>query len=231
MGISRDISKSKHASRMKKRIKIYRFGLAAALCTLAVLAYSHYVYRFLSPAAAIDAPVVIIEGWIPDSEIEQAARHIVERNYKTIIITGGPLDYGFFLTEYRTFAEAGRATIGKLTNRDDVIAVSAPPMRKDRTYASALALKAWFNANGITERRFNLISSDVHTRRSWRIFQLTLGNEYTVGALAIPPQSYNPDKWWAYSEGFKTVMSESLAYLYTVCIFPFTDEWLNHHSR
>ena len=211
---------------MKRRHS--RRRVLATLVALSVLGliYVRAIHWFLAPVAPINAHAVIVEGWMPDAELEVAARIIRARNYATVIVTGGPLDQGNFLSDYRSFAEVGRATISRLTGRTDILAVSAPAMQKDRTYASALALKAWLDANGNGETCFNLISSDAHTRRSWRLFETALGGRYTLGALAIAPQSYDARRWWAYSEGFKTVTGETLAYLYTVLVFPFTQERL-----
>ena len=209
---------------MKRRAKAFTF--LVGLCALAALAYGRLIYGFLAPETPLEAAGVIVEGWIPDAEMELAARHILERDYRVVLVTGGPLDHGFFLGGYPTYAEAGRATLSRLTGRSDIVAVPARRMRKDRTYASALALKAWLDADGGGPKRLNLISSNAHTRRSRRLFQAALGSEYTIGALAIRPVSYDPDRWWAYSEGFRAVTGETVAYLYTLVIFPFTGERL-----
>lgn len=211
---------------MKRPAQTVRLALVCGLCALAVLAYGRLIHGFLAPESPLEAAGVIVEGWLPDAEMELAARHILERDYRVILVTGGPLDHGYFLSDFATYAEAGRATLSMLTGRSDIVAVPAPRMRKDRTYASALALKMWLDAGGGGPRRFNLISSNAHTRRSWRLFQAALGSEYTIGAVAIRPVSYDPDRWWAYSEGFKAVTGETVAYLYTLLVFPFTGERL-----
>jgi hypothetical protein len=209
---------------MKKSRRGFMLLSAAAGCALVALAYVRFIYSFLTPTALIDAPTAVVEGWIPDDAMERVAEHIMSRGYETVIVTGGPLDYGSLVGEYRTYAEVGRATIAKLTGRKDIVAVPSPRMQKDRTYASAVSLKGWIDENGIQEKRLNLISSAAHTRRSWRLFELALGDKFRVGILAIPPRAYDTNKWWVYSEGFRTVTSETLAYLYTVFIFPFTSE-------
>lgn len=196
-------------------------------CTAAFL-YIYCVHNFLSPIAPIDAPVVVIEGWLNDTELIRASDHIYSRNYKTIIVTGGPLERGWFLSEYKSFAEVAGATLERLTGRKDIVVVSSPPTRKDRTFASALALRAWIEENGLEITRFNLISSGVHTRRSWLLYKVALGQKYAIGAFAVPPQTYDADRWWAYSEGFKTVIAETIAYLYSVIVFPFTNESLRY---
>jgi len=40
-----------------------------------------------------------------------------------------------------------------------------------------------------------------------------------VGVTALPPLDFNPDRWWRTSEGFRTVTSEAIAYLYARFFF------------
>jgi len=197
--------------------------LVCALVTSGYI-YIRHIYGFLSPNAPIDAQILVIEGWIPDDALVKAAEHFGSNQYEWVIATGGPLDHGFFLSEYKTFANLAKATLTKISNRRDIVAVPGPEVNKDRTYASALALKKWLNENRIRSDEVNLVSLDAHARRSWYLFKKALGNEYSVGIIAIDASGYDENQWWSSSQGFKLVIEETIAYLYTLLLFPFADD-------
>jgi hypothetical protein len=63
-------------------------------------------------------------------------------HYTKLYVVGVPLERGAPLSEYKTYAELGAATLLKLgMDRDSIQAIPAPLVRQDRTYASALVLK------------------------------------------------------------------------------------------
>jgi hypothetical protein len=181
------------------------------------------IHDFLSPNSPIEAQILVIEGWLPDDALKKAAELIVSNHYELIITTGGPLDHGLFLSEYKTYANLARATLVKLANRHDIEAVASPEVQKDRTYASALAFKKWLQDNRIRLNNVNVVSQEAHGRRSRYLFQKALGNDYSVGIISIADSDYDADRWWASSEGFKTVVEETIAYIYTLLVFPFVD--------
>ena len=198
----------------------------ALSCILGVAAYLyvHRIHAFLSLRAPIEAQMLVVEGWLPDDALRQAAVHFSENRYGLIVVVGGPLEHGFFLSEYKTYAALGRATLMKISNRRDIVAVPSPGVRKDRTYASALALRNWVDADKRGFRRINLLSLGVHARRSRYLFQKALGNQYRVGVIGLDPLDYDRNRWWRSSEGFKSVIDETLAYVYTRLLFPFADD-------
>jgi hypothetical protein len=211
---------------MKLLTRNYLWAITGILCGIGISGYLYTinVFGFLAPNAPIEAQVLVIEGWIPDNGMKIASDYITNTNYQLVIVTGGPLEHGSFLSNYKTYAEVGRATIIKLTGREDIVAASAPPVRKDRTYESALSLKKWLDENHIDATRINLISSGAHARRSWYLFRKALGDKYSIGIIAVAPYDYDGDRWWSYSAGFRSVVSETIGYLYALIIFPFTKE-------
>jgi hypothetical protein len=213
---------------MKFLARKYLVAIAGILCAIGLSGYlyTRTIFGFLAPNAPIEAQVLVIEGWVSDYGMKIASDYIRNENYQLVIATGGPLEHGSFLSDYKTYAEVGRATIMKLTGREDIVAASAPPMRKDRTYASALSLKKWFDENHVNLTRFNLISSDAHARRSWCLYKTALGERYSIGIIAVAPSDYDEDRWWSYSAGFRSVVAETIGYLYAVIVFPFTNERL-----
>ena len=90
-------------------------------------------------------------------------------------------------------------------------------MDRDRTYGSAVALRNWFRDHNMTVSGINVVTEDLHARRTRLLFQKALGDEVKVGVIGIPSPDYDAKHWWHYSEGLKEVISESIAYVYAKC--------------
>jgi uncharacterized SAM-binding protein YcdF (DUF218 family) len=172
-------------------------------------------YSFLAVNDPVDNGALVVEGWLPDYALQEAITEFGRGHHSRIFVTGGPLENGAPLSEYRTFAELGAATLLRLgLDTNAVQAVPAPRVRLDRTYASALALKNWLGSHGVVETNFNVISLGPHSRRSRLLFEKALGKDYKIGVIAIENQEYDAKQWWASSAGVRTMSDEIIAYLY-----------------
>jgi uncharacterized SAM-binding protein YcdF (DUF218 family) len=65
----------------------------------------------------------------------------------------------------------------------------------------------------------NVVTEDVHARRTRLLFQKALGKNVRVGIIAVANADYPANEWWHYSQGLKTVVSEFAAYLYVRFLF------------
>lgn len=190
------------------------FITLACIATLMVLLLTH-IHSFLAPSSPIQADVLVVEGWIEDYALKEAITEFNRGGYQKLITTGLPLERGFYLAQYNNFAELAAATLIKLGfDRDKLVAVPAPNAIKNRTAASAIALQQWINNSNLEIGAINLFTFDVHSRRSWLIFRQALAPKIKVGVIAVEPQSYNPKQWWISSEGVRSVVGETIAYIY-----------------
>ena len=206
----------------KKPLKV----LLIILCGLIAggYLYAGHIHGFLAVSAPIDAQILVFEGWLPDDALKQAAGHVASKHYEWVITVGGPLEHGTFLSDYESYANLTRATLIKISDRQDIVAVASSAVRKDRTYASAVALKKWLERNRVGSRTVNVVTLDAHARRSWYLFRKALGADYSVGIIAVEDSAYDGNRWWRSSEGFRTVIDETIAYVYTLLLFPFADD-------
>lgn len=69
------------------------------------------LHSFLAKNAPVVADVLVVEGWIPDYAIEAAMTEFQNGSYRTLIAVGAPVPRGFYLSEYKTFAELAAATL------------------------------------------------------------------------------------------------------------------------
>ena len=68
-------------------------------------------------------------------------------------------------------------------------------------------------------RSINVVTEDVHARRTCLLFQKALGHNVAVGVIAVTNPDYDASHWWRYSEGVKAVFAESVAYIYARLLF------------
>ena len=177
------------------------------------------IHPFLAPTHPVTGGILVVEGWGPDYAMNAAAEEFARSPYQKIYVTGGPLEWGGPLSDYKSYAELGAAILGKSGLSSNVVAVPAPKVQRDRTYNSALALRKYLDEHGIPHSRVNLISVGVHSRRSRLLCQKAFGKGTRVGIIALTPMEYNPRRWWQSSQGFRAVMSETFAYAYVRVFF------------
>lgn len=170
---------------------------------------------FLATNAPIPAEVLVVEGWIADENVKQAIEEFQSHPYQKLVTTGGPLQVGFYLAEYKTFANLCAATLLKLNfSPDRLVAVPADFVVKDRTYASAIAFKQWLARSGLEIRAVNILTVGVHARRTQLLYKKALEPDVQVGILSTLDLDYDARRWWASSAGVRTVLSEAIGYLY-----------------
>lgn len=188
--------------------------LLGGLAGLAVVCVGR-AYPFLAYENPNDSDVFIIEGWVPDYVLDRSLAPFQEGGLGLLIATGGPLEIGSELVQYGTYAEVTAARLVRMGfPQERVVAVPNDAVDRDRTRASALALREWLAENPGVDRA-NLITRGPHARRSFIIFRQVLPPTFELGICAVPPRNYDPERWWASSNGFRTVVSEAIAYTYT----------------
>jgi len=194
--------------------------LTALLFVLVATILVRGAHPFLAVNAPVPGGVLVVEGWASDAGMEAVISEFKANHYEKLFVTGGPLEQGAPLSEYRTYAELGAATLLKLGMPTNAVqAVPAPRVNRDRTYASAVTLRQWFADHGMTPDKINLMSGGPHARRSRLLFQKAFGSGVTIGVIAGPVSEYDPRHWWRSSQGFRVVTSEAIAYLYARVLF------------
>jgi hypothetical protein len=172
-------------------------------------------YEFLAVNAPIEADVLVVEGWLPDYALEEVAVEWRQGTYQKIITLGEPLRHGYFLSQYKSYATLAAATLSTLgVDSDRIVAIPFPLVERDRTKTSALYLQAWLQEHDPSICAINLYSLGPHARRSWFLFRQTLHPRVRVGILSGTPKEYQPQCWWNYSAGVRSMLSEMIGYIY-----------------
>jgi hypothetical protein len=188
--------------------------------TALVLFAARNLHSFLAVTDPVNAEILVVEAWLPDYALEEVVVEFKRKAYSRLYLTGGPVEVGFYLSEYKNYPSLAAATLTKLGVKKEVIQeVPVPDMPQDRTYAAALALKLWFHEHGISPGALQVVSLGPHARRTRLLFAKALGDDFTVGITAIQGKGYHPDSWWATSAGVRSVISETIAYSYARLFF------------
>jgi uncharacterized SAM-binding protein YcdF (DUF218 family) len=197
-----------------------RLILAFAVVLISVLVFRS-VYPFLAITHRVDADVLVVEGWVHEYAIRAAVDEFRSGSYERVFTTGGPVEgTGGYTNDYNTSAgvAADRLTKNGLAN-GTVQMVPSRVMDRDRTYGSAIALRNWLRVHDMAVRGINVVTEDLHARRTRLLFQKALGDKVAIGVIAIPNSDYDAKRWWRYSAGLKDVLSEAATYVYARLLF------------
>ena len=197
-----------------------RLILASALLLVGALIFKG-VYPFLATTHRVNASILVVEGWIHEFAIRAAVKEFQSNQYQRVFTTGGPVvGSGGYINDFNTSASVGADLLKRNGLADgSVQVVSSRVMDRDRTYGSAVALRNWFRDHNMAVSGIDVVTEDLHARRTRLLFQKALGDKLTVGVIAIANPDYDAKHWWSYSEGVKQVVSEATAYIYTRFLF------------
>ena len=186
-----------------------------------VLVFSiFFSHQFLAPTKPVKGEILVVEGWLPDYALVEVKKQFEKGKYRLLATTGGLIETGHQLSEYKTWASLTAARLNKLGVLPEKIMSTSQSVinKKDRTYYSVLALNERFKKDNILVKSMDVVSLGVHARRTWILYKKVFASA-SVGIIAIKPKSYDPLKWWLYSAGVRGVISEMIAYLYVRLIF------------
>ncbi len=177
-------------------------------------------YGFLALTEVVPGGVLVVEGWAPDYVLEPAEGEFRRGGYVLWCVTGAPVEKGAVLTEYGDYAALTVAAFEKAGGEKGLLQpVPWPTVQRDRTYASALALKAWLIEHGGPVDRVTVVTTGVHARRSRLLYAKAFGPGSRVGVLSVPEYSFDAERWWTSSAGVRSVVDEYVAYAYARCLF------------
>ena len=179
------------------------------------------VRPFLAQTRRVDTKVLVVEGWIQEYAARAALAEFQAGHYEKVYTTGGPMPgSGDDSNDVNTAASIGQELLVKVgLPRERVQMVPSRVRTRDRTYGSAVALREYFQTNGLTVKGLNVLTEDAHARRTRLLFQAAFGPDVAVGVVSVPDPEYDPARWWHYSEGVREILGESIAWGYAAFVF------------
>jgi hypothetical protein len=203
-----------------RSLTIYGWLFILILIVVVMILAIKLIHPFLAMNRPIYGGLLIVEGWTPDYVLLKAINEFQKNDYQLLITTGGPLKQGFHLSEYQTYAGLAAATLKKLGFHENlIISIPTPAVLKDRTYASALAVKKWLSTSDLLISSITIYTLGTHARRSRLLFEKAFEHQMSVGIIAVENLEYDSLKWWKSSSGVRSVLNETIAYLYARFFF------------
>lgn len=188
---------------------------------LLALIFGLAIRPFLAVTARVPGNILVFEGWCHAFSAHQALLEMGANGYDYIYCTGGPVDgSGPYSGDQNTTAAVGAQELARAGMPVSRIRIAAArDFGRDRTYNSALALRAWLQAHGVSVTGVNIITEGAHARRSRLLFRRAFGPGTPVGVIAEQTPDFKPRTWWKTSEGVREVIGETIAYVYVRLFF------------
>ncbi len=191
-----------------------------ALAAVLVAGFARGIHAFLSPWQPLGEGTLVVEGWVSDEELDQVVDAVRRGSYVRIVTAGGPVPRAMLSTGFSNYADLGKHLLESHDVRGlPVVSVPAPASAQERTYLSAVMVREWARGQRLDIDSIDVFSSGVHGRRSWLIYRLAFGPKTRVGILSARPSTYEAESWWRTSLGAKTVLSETVSWVWTVLFF------------
>jgi hypothetical protein len=99
--------------------------------------------------------------------------------------------------------------------------IDAPRVEYNKTYTTAKAVAAWMEENDFQERRMNLISENVHSRRSWMLFKKAMPDNTKIGIISSSRFKNDDTNWWKNRGRRAYVISQTIKFWYAVLSYLF----------
>jgi hypothetical protein len=163
-----------------------------------------FVHPFLAINRPVKADTLVIEGWVPDYVVAEAADEFRSGGYRKIFVSGLVFD-----KNDRHFPDKSDAVIvtrfllanGIVPTVVEDCAVSAPSF--NRTSHMARAVREKMKSTNYVPRGVNVVTLGPHARQTLIAYKRMLGSVTPVGVLSYPKNDYNPNRWWASAAGIK----------------------------
>lgn len=164
--------------------------------------------------------MLVVEGWLVTSELDQVIEVIRTGHYRHVVTTGGPSDMWPGLSKATNYADLAASYLAKQGLGDvSITAVPTPASAQDRTYLSAIKVSTWVQKEGLVLDALDVFSGGSHARRSRMLYQMALGPRTRIGVLSARPTQYEEERWWQSSAGVKAVLGETISVIWTACCF------------
>ena len=188
-------------------LKIASIALCVALAALVLTAHP-----FLAVTNSVGQGMLVVEAWIPNKTLQEAARVFQRGSYRYLVLIGSQITAS---DPSRNYADLAAEDLAKQGVRlENVIKIVTPYQSESRTFAEAEAFRRWLLGSGLQVCCVEVFTVGVHARKSWITFEKVLGNTYRVGVIA-GPEEYNAKYWPVSRRGLWLVLRNLSGYLYT----------------
>ena len=174
----------------------------------ALVLFILFAHPFLAPNEPVDAPVLVVEGWVPDYVLKEAVSEFELGHYTRVLISG--------LEEPKSpeGSDAARAANHLITlglDRSNIEVCPAQETGWNRTGAMARGVRDRRHNLGLKPKEINVIALGPHARQTCLAFRRLIDLEILVGVISVPKDDYISSRWWASAAGIKKMTKDFAA--------------------
>jgi hypothetical protein len=169
-----------------------------------------YGESFFSLTRRLPAEVLVVEGWIGNDGLRNAAAEFERGAYQYIVTTGGQTWDRRSPSNYADLA--GQELIRLGVPQDRIIIAPTGEIEHERTFNSAAAAWRALQFKGIHPQALNVFTLGVHARRSRFVYAKVYAPATQVGVIAWTPSDYEAAPWWRSSRRTKCLLKEIVKY-------------------
>lgn len=188
-----------------KKIIILLLITVASFCAALIASEKLLItlYSFLRVNKPIKAEALVVEGWMSESMLKEAAEEFLIRGYSYCLVSGKPKRY----SPVKVLVSFG-------VNPSVIGIVQAETKKGHNTYHMALAAQQWFVQNHPEIKTINVFTAGPHGRKSWIIFKRVFGRKFNVGVISLSVSADHPKLGWKNIQGFKNMVRYLKGYVY-----------------
>lgn len=97
--------------------------------------------------------------------------------------------------------------------------IDAPRVEYNKTYTTAKAVGKWLEEHTEKQHRVNLISENVHSRRSWMLFKKEMPQHVELGIIASSRFENDEKNWWKNRGRKAYVLNQTMKFWYAVLTY------------
>jgi hypothetical protein len=185
--------------------------LVLALVVVLTVVVGRNLCAFLAITSPVGGQYLVVEGWMPTYAYREAVAQFGKGGYRKVI-AAGVLDWDEGGEPLKHHGDEKLIRFG--VPRGLVATTSTDDVLYDRTFHAALGVKRWLGEQGLRATSIDVVSIGPHARRSRLLYEKALGSQVKVGVIALEDRRYDRNYWWRSSVGVRTVIGETIAYLY-----------------
>jgi hypothetical protein len=200
-----------------RKLRIFAIvGICASMSIFAIHApLLRAIFAFLSVNKPVKAKVLVVEGWLFDYMLKDAADEFFTGNY-TYCVISGQRDRG---VRYDS-SSAEAVLINAGIDSSKIKRAASYKNSFHRTYQQANSVKNWLKKNDPSVKSINVFTGGPHGRKTWTVYKRVLGKDFEVGIISCRIQHYNADRWWTSKRGLLVTTKFAIGYIYAL-VWPF----------
>lgn len=162
----------------------------------------------------INTDVAVLEGWICDHSIKEAADYIIKNNIKTVFISGNHIN-----KQKKFFPKDNYAQLGEILLKNElkgyICEIIPVPVNSilDRTLNSAREVIKYIKENEKEIYDIIILTEENHSRRTFLSYK-KVSHGINVGIHPLSDGVLNKDNWKDSSDGIKRLLTETIALFY-----------------